>query len=194
MPYASYKSKTGNPLLSLKQKTALAVLARQAWEKGGHAARSEAESGAADPFGMAPPESKRFDEWRHAEALRCCGRRIAQATNNDYRRLANWFMALSKPAQPFAPAKAAARTEPATAKTLLVAGEARAFSADRSAQGSKVQALLVDNGLTWAYADAIAERMYGIARVEWCRSIELRGVITALVKRKHPSVSEPAFI
>lgn len=187
MPYSSYKSKTGNPLLSLRQKTALAVIARQAWERGGHAARSEAESGAADPFGIAASESKRFDEWRHAEALRCCGRRIAQATNNDYRKLANWFMALSKGGGVVKPAaKAAAPTGP---KALMVAGEERAFAAERAAQGSKVQALLVDGRLSWPYADAICERMYGIARVEWCRSIELRGVITALEKRQKPAAT-----
>lgn len=45
----------------------------------------------------------------------------------------------------------------------------------------KVQAQLADMGLTWAYADAIAKRQCGIARLAWVRSPEqLRGIIAAL--------------
>ncbi len=45
----------------------------------------------------------------------------------------------------------------------------------------KVEAQLADMKLSWAYADAIALRMFGIARVAWCRKEDqLRAIIAAL--------------
>lgn len=46
---------------------------------------------------------------------------------------------------------------------------------------TKVEAQLADMGLSWAYADAIAQRMFGIARVAWLRQEkQLRALIAAL--------------
>lgn len=46
---------------------------------------------------------------------------------------------------------------------------------------TKVEALLADMGLAWAYADAIVRRMFHIDRVAWCRDPEqLRALIAAL--------------
>jgi len=44
-----------------------------------------------------------------------------------------------------------------------------------------IEAMLADMGLSWAYADAIAKRQCGIARVAWVRKEEqLKGIIAAL--------------
>lgn len=56
-------------------------------------------------------------------------------------------------------------------------------SPERGNQLKKVEAMLLDANLTWAYADGIAKRMFGIERVSWCDSQQLRAIITALVKK-----------
>lgn len=46
---------------------------------------------------------------------------------------------------------------------------------------TKIEAQLADMGLSWAYADAIAKRQWGIARVAWVRKEEhLRAIVAAL--------------
>lgn len=47
----------------------------------------------------------------------------------------------------------------------------------------KIEALLADSALPWKYAHAIGERMFRVKQLEWLRADQLRGVITALVKR-----------
>lgn len=50
-----------------------------------------------------------------------------------------------------------------------------------SGEITKIEAQLADMRLPWAYADAIAKRMYGIERVAWLRRQEqLVGVLSAL--------------
>lgn len=49
---------------------------------------------------------------------------------------------------------------------------------------TKLEALLANQKLPWAYADGIAEHMYKVKRVAWCTSDQLRGIITALVMRQ----------
>lgn len=46
---------------------------------------------------------------------------------------------------------------------------------------TKIEAQLADMKLSWAYADAIAKRQYGVAKVAWVRKEEqLKGIIAAL--------------
>lgn len=46
---------------------------------------------------------------------------------------------------------------------------------------SKIEAQLADMGLTWSYADAIARRMFGIARIAWLRDTDkLAAIVAAL--------------
>lgn len=48
---------------------------------------------------------------------------------------------------------------------------------------SKIEAQLAAAGRDWAYADGIAQRMYGIAKVAWLKeAAQLRAVIAALYK------------
>lgn len=54
---------------------------------------------------------------------------------------------------------------------------------DKAPLISKIEALLADQQLPWGYANGIAKQMYKIAKVNWCDEKQLRGIITALVKR-----------
>ncbi len=47
-------------------------------------------------------------------------------------------------------------------------------------QLTKVEALLADAGRQWAYAHALAKRLCGVARVEWCDQQQLAKVIAAM--------------
>jgi len=52
---------------------------------------------------------------------------------------------------------------------------------DQDPQLAKVEALLTDMGLSWTYADGIAKRIAGVAKVAWVRSPDrLRAIIAAL--------------
>lgn len=44
----------------------------------------------------------------------------------------------------------------------------------------KVEALLAASGRPWAYAHGLARRMFGVARVEWCRQDQLHRLTAAL--------------
>jgi phage gp16-like protein len=54
----------------------------------------------------------------------------------------------------------------------------------RAAKLGKIEALLADGKKPWAYAVAIARRMYGKERLEFCADDELTGIIAALVKEQ----------
>ena len=51
----------------------------------------------------------------------------------------------------------------------------------------KIEAQLADAGRPWAYAHAMAKRMYKVEKLEWCTEEQLRGIVTALAKdaRRH---------
>lgn len=58
---------------------------------------------------------------------------------------------------------------------------------------TKIEAQLTDMKLSWAYADAIAKRMFGVARVSWCtKPDELRRILSALAyeQRKRALIAE----
>jgi phage gp16-like protein len=53
---------------------------------------------------------------------------------------------------------------------------------DKSARLAKIEALLAEAGRSWAYANAMAKRMYGPDSVQFCTDDQLRGIVAALVK------------
>lgn len=65
--------------------------------------------------------------------------------------------------------------------------------AGRAALMGKIEALLTDKGVhqgsrvPWSYADAIAQRVCNVARVQWCTEQQLRKVIAALEYDKNRS-------
>jgi len=63
----------------------------------------------------------------------------------------------------------------------------RPNNTDSNAQLKKIEALLSEPKRPWEYARAIAERMHGKKRLEFCDSNELSGVIAALIydAKKH---------
>lgn len=52
---------------------------------------------------------------------------------------------------------------------------------DRVEQVRKVEALLADAGRPWDYAHAMAKRMFGVERVDFCTPDHLQRLIAALV-------------
>jgi phage gp16-like protein len=63
-------------------------------------------------------------------------------------------------------------------------GGRRPHNLDREAQLQKIEAQLTDMGLPWRYADAIANRMFHIERVEWLRERKHRDAIIAALWRE----------
>lgn len=49
---------------------------------------------------------------------------------------------------------------------------------------SKIGAQLADMRLPWAYADAIAKRMFGVPLVRWCQPEQLSKIVAALAYRQ----------
>jgi len=61
------------------------------------------------------------------------------------------------------------------------AGRARpAGVGDRQLYVRKIEAQLTAAGRPWAYADALAKRICGIERIDWCEPADLLKIITAL--------------
>ncbi|WP_425640691.1 gp16 family protein [Marinomonas gallaica] len=53
-------------------------------------------------------------------------------------------------------------------------------NANREPPMGKIEALLVDNNLPWAYADGIAKQMFKVEKVDWLERGQLRKVVAAL--------------
>lgn len=53
-------------------------------------------------------------------------------------------------------------------------------AAERKALVGKIEAQLAEAGRAWAYADAMALRMFNVAQVEWCNPDQLRRLVAAL--------------
>ncbi|ELN0275819.1 regulatory protein GemA, partial [Salmonella enterica] len=47
----------------------------------------------------------------------------------------------------------------------------------------KIEALLAEGGLSWAYAEGIASHMYRQHVIEWLDDEQLHGVMVALIKQ-----------
>lgn len=56
---------------------------------------------------------------------------------------------------------------------------------------TKIHALILDTGTTWAYAEGIAMNMYRVG-LSWCDATQLRGVVTALVKHRQVALRKAA--
>ncbi|EBD9589793.1 regulatory protein GemA [Salmonella enterica] len=53
----------------------------------------------------------------------------------------------------------------------------------RKAMLAKIEALLAEGGLSWAYAEGIASHMYRQHVIEWLDDEQLHGVMVALIKQ-----------
>ncbi|EAY8716923.1 regulatory protein GemA [Salmonella enterica] len=53
----------------------------------------------------------------------------------------------------------------------------------RKAMLAKIEALLADSSLSWAYAEGIASHMYGQKVIEWLDDEQLNAVMIALIQR-----------
>ncbi|WP_024302248.1 gp16 family protein [Pseudogulbenkiania sp. MAI-1] len=50
----------------------------------------------------------------------------------------------------------------------------------REAYIDKIEALLADAGRHWSYAQALASRMFGVEKLEWCDDGQVKSVMVAL--------------
>jgi phage gp16-like protein len=60
-------------------------------------------------------------------------------------------------------------------------GMHREPSSDKKSMLSKMEAILSDLGLSWAYADGIAKKMFEVDRIRWCSFEQTRKVLQALI-------------
>lgn len=86
------------------------------------------------------------------------------------------------------------RSQAAPAAEKTYPGRPKNADAKHRAELLKIEALLTDAGRPWAYAEAMAQRMYKRARLEFCHEGHLAGIITALekdaLKRLHREMAE----
>ena len=73
-------------------------------------------------------------------------------------------------------AKPAGRPQPAPADH----GRKPLVTRDKQALVDKLEALLADGAKPWAYAAAMAKRMYRVDQLEWATPEQLRGLVAAL--------------
>jgi len=59
-------------------------------------------------------------------------------------------------------------------------------------QLKKIEALIIDLGLTWEYVDGMSRHMFKVRFVEHCKSKQLRAIITALVVKQKKTVGKRA--
>jgi phage gp16-like protein len=59
-------------------------------------------------------------------------------------------------------------------------GNKPAVTADKTALMGKLEALLADNKLPWAYADGMSKRMFKVDKVAWIKPDQLRRLVSAL--------------
>ncbi len=76
-------------------------------------------------------------------------------------------------------------------KSARASGMDKKPPADRAPLLGKIEALLAEQTLPWAYADGIAFQMFGRHKVRWCDPVQLRKVVAALVYRQK-RLSAPA--
>lgn len=66
-------------------------------------------------------------------------------------------------------------------KSARKSGMHMSTSADRTPLLSKIGAILADRKLSWAYADGMAKKMFGVDRVRWLHPDQLSKVAVALI-------------
>lgn len=66
-------------------------------------------------------------------------------------------------------------------KSAKASGMNTTTAPDRAPLLSKIGAIIADLGLPWAYADGMANRMFGVDRVRWLRPDQLHKVTAALI-------------
>jgi hypothetical protein len=122
-----------------------------------------------------------FNYWRHEQQKLCGVDSLSGCSFDSYHRLCVGFEWIIKNAVRHGQTQTERRT-------------VRMEGQPCEGQLRKVYALLTDMSLSWEYADGMAARMYGQKRAEQLKPSELRGLISALMKRqmKHGGRREPA--
>lgn len=74
-------------------------------------------------------------------------------------------------------AKRGRRTRPAATQDY---GRKPIVTADKQGLVDKLEAQLASAARPWKYAEAMAQRMFRVERLEWCDARQLRGIVAAL--------------
>ncbi len=141
------------PLLTNRQKASLCQMARQAWIEAG----SDLD----------------FSDWRRQQQLKVVGKAsLTQCNQDDYRPLANHFVAI----------KNGAESDPVpTGGADWPTGDApqKLWDAEVGPQLRKIGKLL-GPARSWNYAHALASRIAKVDHLDWCTPLQLRKIIAAL--------------
>ena len=151
-----------------------------------------------------------FNDWRHEQQQACGISSLKFATKPDFFKLVQHYMGIVREAEERkaggtpavrttnkAGGSPAGRTYKDGTPITANSNSSRVLMLEGCAnepQLRKINALLVDQSLSWEYADAMALRMFKVKQVQWCDGRQLRAVIAALTKRqqKHGGRRETA--
>ncbi|MBN2684985.1 MAG: DUF1018 domain-containing protein [Pontiellaceae bacterium] len=121
-----------------------------------------------------------FEAWRHEQQALLGVKSLKGAPREMFFKLLHHYMDLL----PETSSEGEMPAERDGAEPLAKAHRVVSISNRTDPQIRKVNALLVDQSLSWEYADGIAYRMFKVRRVEWCNAPQLRALISALTKRQ----------
>lgn len=142
-----------SPLLTNRQKAALCQLARQAWEETG--------------------SNINFAEWRRQQQLKVLGKAsLTNCKQDDYRPLANHFVAVKNGADPEPVPKVGEDWPNGEQPSKL-------WDEQIGPQLRKIGKLLGPDR-SWNYAHALASRIAKVDHLDWCTQAQLRKIIAAL--------------
>ena len=138
-----------------------------------------------------------FNNWRHEQQQLCGVSSLKFAPREKFFELVQLYSGIIRAAEGKAgetPAVQAASNKPSSGPTYADGSLITANSNSRRVlivescsnqpQLRKINALLVDQSLSWEYADSIALRMFKVKQVQWCNAKQLQAVISALTKRQ----------
>jgi hypothetical protein len=149
--------------LSREQKQRLAILSREAWERQPERVRRGEGTATA-----------RFNLWRHAQAIKCCGRRISEAVQGDFLPLKAHFLDLA--GKPVAAMQAHMRRETEPQRVAL----------------HKLTRECEAKGLAIGYAAAICRTQYRCGLEEANEKQLWRLVYTVRNRRKAAATPRPS--
>ncbi|USE78083.1 regulatory protein GemA [Cupriavidus gilardii] len=88
----------------------------------------------------------------------------------------------AKDLSPIGAAKVMSHLERCGFKPLRQVGRRPRPTRDKNALVGKIEALLAEAERPWSYADAMAKRMFGIEKIDWCDVDQLWRIAAALQK------------
>lgn len=117
-----------------------------------------------------------FEDWRHGQQQLCGVSSLKYAPREAFFTLVQHYTEILRKHED---RKQEARSANANSRRVLLIEGCK-----NQPQIRKINALLVDMSLSWEYADSMSDRMFKVRQVQHCDSLQLRAIISALVKRQ----------